>query len=82
MPSEKSGWYVHRRNGCASMRFNILVALGYSIHHLQVESGLKTGFNSKRSDIIANINGKPEVLVECKAPEVASVKNIQSSVQL
>ena len=48
-----------------------LVALGYGIHHLQVESGLKTGFNSKRSDIIANINGKPEVLVECKAPEVA-----------
>ena len=47
-----------------------LVALGYSIHHLQVESGLKTGFNSKRSDIIANIDGKPEVLVECKAPEV------------
>ena len=48
-----------------------LVALGYSIHHLQIESGLKTGFNSKRSDIIANTNGKPEVLVECKAPEVA-----------
>ena len=48
-----------------------LVALGYSIHHLQVESGLKTGFNSKRSDIIANIDGKPEVLVECKASEVA-----------
>jgi hypothetical protein len=47
-----------------------LVALGYSIHHLQVESGLKTGFNSKRSDIIANIDGKAEVLVECKAPEV------------
>ena len=47
------------------------VALGYSIHHLQVESGLKTGFNSKRSDIIANIDGQPEVLVECKAPEVA-----------
>ena len=48
-----------------------LVALGYSIHHLQIESGLTTGFNSKRSDIIANIDGKPEVLVECKAPEVA-----------
>lgn len=47
-----------------------LIALGYSIHHLQVESGLKTGFNSKRSDIIANIGGKPEILVECKAPEV------------
>tara|TARA_B100000900_G_scaffold329839_1_gene290287 strand:- start:7619 stop:8053 length:435 start_codon:yes stop_codon:yes gene_type:complete len=48
-----------------------LVALGYSIHHIQIESGLKTGFNTKRSDIIANSNGKPEVLVECKAPEVA-----------
>ena len=47
-----------------------LVALGYSIHHLQIESGLKTGFNSKRSDIIANIDGQPEVLVECKAPQV------------
>jgi hypothetical protein len=47
-----------------------LIALGYSIHHLQIESGLKTGFNSKRSDIIANIGGKPEILVECKAPEV------------
>ena len=47
-----------------------LIVLGYSIHHLQIESGLKTGFNSKRSDIIANIGGKPEILVECKAPEV------------
>ena len=47
-----------------------LIALGYSIHHLQIESGLKTGFNSKRSDIIANVGGKPEILVECKAPEV------------
>jgi hypothetical protein len=47
-----------------------LMALGYSIHHLQIESGLKTGFNSKRSDIIANIGGKPKILVECKAPEV------------
>ena len=47
-----------------------LIALGYSVHHLQIESGLKTGFNSKRSDIIANIGGKPEILVECKAPEV------------
>ncbi len=47
-----------------------LVALGYSMHHLQIESGLKTGFNSKRSDIIANVNGRPEILVECKAPEV------------
>lgn len=47
-----------------------LIALGYSIHHLQIESGLKTGFNSKRSDIIANVGGKPEILIECKAPEV------------
>jgi len=47
-----------------------LVALGYSIHHLQIESGLKTGFNSKRSDIIANVKGRPEILVECKAPEI------------
>ncbi len=47
-----------------------LIVLGYSIHHLQIESGLKTGFNSKRSDIIANIGGQPEILVECKAPEV------------
>ncbi len=47
-----------------------LIALGYSIHHLQIESGLKTGFNSKRSDIIANVGGKPKILVECKAPEV------------
>ena len=52
-----------------------LVALGYSIHHLQIESGLKTGFNSKRSDIIANIDGQPEVLVECKAPQVPLSQN-------
>jgi hypothetical protein len=47
-----------------------LIAKGYSIHHIQVETGLKTGFNSKRSDLIANSNGKPQVLVECKSPSV------------
>lgn len=52
-----------------------LIVLGYSIHHLQIESGLKTGFNSKRSDIIANVDGQPEVLVECKAPQVSLSQN-------
>lgn len=52
-----------------------LIVLGYSIHHLQIESGLKTGFNSKRSDIIANVDGQPEVLVECKAPQISLSQN-------
>ena len=47
-----------------------LIVNGYSIHHIQVETGLKTGFNTKRSDLIANSNGKPQVLVECKSPSV------------
>ena len=40
------------------------------MHHIQIETGLKTGFNTKRSDLIANSNGKPQVLVECKSPSV------------
>ena len=52
-----------------------IIVLGYSIHHLQIESGLKTGFNSKRSDIIANVDGQPEVLVECKAPQISLSQN-------
>ena len=47
-----------------------LILLGYSPHHVQVESGLTTIHKKKRSDIIANINGKAHVLVECKAPSV------------
>ena len=47
-----------------------LILFGYSSHHVQVESGLTTIHKKKRSDIIANINGKPHVLVECKAPSI------------
>lgn len=47
-----------------------LFALGYHPAQIQIESGLQTGFNFKRSDIIANVRGNATVLVECKAPEV------------
>jgi hypothetical protein len=47
-----------------------LIAKKYSLYHLQIETGLITGFNQKRSDLIANVDGKPVVLVECKSPYV------------
>ena len=47
-----------------------LIAKKYSLYHLQIETGLITGFNQKRSDLIANVDGKPVVLVECKSPHV------------
>jgi hypothetical protein len=43
----------------------------YPASNISIEGGLKINQLQKRTDIICYKNGKPYLLVECKAPEVA-----------
>lgn len=52
-----------------------LLTMGYSPHHMQVEQGLRTVHNMKRSDLVAHVQGQPHILVECKAPHIKLSQN-------
>jgi hypothetical protein len=44
----------------------------YPLSMMQIESGLKYNSQQKRTDIVVyNIKGSANILVECKAPEIA-----------
>lgn len=47
-----------------------LEALGFHKSNMSTEAGVQTGFKQKRTDIVAGKDGKPIILVECKAPSV------------
>ncbi len=47
-----------------------LEALGFHKSNMSTEAGVQTGFKHKRTDIVAGKDGKPIILVECKAPSV------------
>ena len=47
-----------------------LQALGYKQSQLSTEGGVRTAHKQGRSDIVAYVQARPRVLVECKAPTV------------
>ncbi len=47
-----------------------LQGLGYPTSNMALEGGFQQNQTTKRTDILVYKNGKPTVLVECKAPQV------------